>query len=616
MIVFLREYSPFVFTIIFTMIVISVSSQSIKKDSLDTLEPNFDRTNNFYDSLRVRASKKKLTRLIYDFIVTGYKPASDTISETHAYYATSEGKTIGDIKFLRLPVFGPTVQDTTQRASSWLERAANSLHTRSDLHNLSKNLIVKSGDKIDADILYENERIFRTLPHIRDARFIVVPDSSNNDVVNLLLITQDRFSVGVTGFLDGSSASAEIYNRNFFGFGHEASVRFVGHLTRMPYIGFESHYKINNINGKFLSFAAGYSNTYRNEGAVMNFEKPLIRVSDNWAYGINAYTYKRTSELPELIRPFRDIYLRYNQLTMWGARNFQIGANEKTHSQITIAANYINRQFKAKPFLPIGEPQYFADTRFYLTGITWSQRWYMPDKLIYGYGITEDIPKGFKNELVFGFDDNENGERFYAHFFLSNGNFLRNKPGYLYIYGGASTYFNHRNQQQGLIEFGLNFISKIHGKGAARFRQFIKLDYKKGINRYDIENLYFEKNNLIRGFGSKQIFGKERLNVNFESVYFQRRDFYRFNIAFFTFVDLGILGNGENLIFKENYYGGFGAGMRLHNESLVLKTILVRLAIYPNHPKDVGLLGLLITEQTRQDFYNFQPGAPQPRRFQ
>jgi hypothetical protein len=612
----LRKYCQLLFTIIFVMIGNYSWAQSIKKDSIVTREPNIDKTNNFYDSLKVRASKKKITRLIYDFVVTGYKPVQDTISETHAYYATSEGKTIGDIKFLRLPVFGPTVQDTSHRASSWLERAANSIHTRSDLHNLSKNLIIKRGETIDADMLYENERIFRTLPHIRDARFIIVPDTMNNDVVNLLLITQDRFSIGVTGFLDGSSAAAEIYNRNFFGFGHEASVRFVGHLTRMPYIGFESFYKINNINGKFLSFAAGYSNTYRNEGAVMNFEKPLIRVSDNWAYGINAYTYKRTSELPELIRPFRDIYLRYNQLTMWGARNFQIGTNENTHSQITIAANYINRQFKERPFLPKGEPHYFSDTKFYLTGISWSQRWYMPDKLIYGYGITEDIPKGFKNELVFGFDDNENGERFYAHFFLSNGNFLRNRPGYLFLYGGASTYFNYRDQQQGLIEGGINFITKLHGNGNARFRHFIRIDYMRGVNRFEIENLYFEKNNLIRGFESKQIFGKERLNINFESVYFQRRDFYRFNIAFFTFIDLGLLGKEQNLIFKESYYGGFGAGMRLHNESLVLKTILVRLAIYPNHPKDVGLLGLLITEQTRQNFYNFQPGPPQPRRFQ
>lgn len=611
-----QKYLHLIIAIIFLMIGDFSAAQSVKRDSIYNGETYFDKTNNFYDSLKVRASRKKITKLIYDFIVTGYKPVLDSISETHTYYASSEGKTIGDIKFLRLPVFGPTVQDTSQRASSWFERTANTIHTRSDLHNLSKNLIIKKGEILDADILYENERIFRTLPHIRDARFIIIPDSSNNENVNLLLITQDRFSIGITGFLDGSSAAAEIYNRNFFGFGHEASVRFVGHLTRMPYIGFESYYKINNINGKFLSFAAGYSNTYRNEGAVLNFEKPLIRVSDKWAYGINAYTYKRTSELPELIRPFRDIYLRYNELNTWGARNFQIGPNDNIHSQITIAANYLNRQFKERPFVQKGEPQYFANTKFYLAGITWSQRWYMPDKLIYGYGITEDIPKGFKNELVFGFDDNENGERFYAHFFLSNGNFLRNKPGYLYLYGGASTYFNYRNQQQGLIEGGINFITKLQGNGRARFRHFIKIDYMRGVNRFEIENLYFEKNNLIRGFESKQIFGKERLNINFESVYFQHRDFYRFNIAFFTFVDVGILGKQENLIFKENYYGGFGAGMRLHNESLVLKTILVRLAIYPNHPKDVGLLGLLITEQTRQNFYNFQPGPPRPRGFQ
>lgn len=589
------------------------SAQSNVRDSI--LNLNHLKTEGFYDSLRVKANKKKITKLLYDLLVTGYKPAADSISETHAYYSLAEGKVIRKIDILRIPVFGPTVQDTTLQPKSWLEKAGNSIHTRSDLHNLRKNLIIKPGEVVDADVLYESERIFRTLPRIRDARFIIKADSLSSDSVDLLLITQDRFSIGVTGFLDGSSAAAEIYNSNFFGLGHQVSVRFVGHLRRQPYIGFESFYKIDNVDGKFLSLEAGYSNTYRNEGVIFSFEKPLIRPSDHWAYGGHAYSFKRTSELAGLIRPFRDINLRYNELNVWTARNFQLLINNNVHSQITVSANYLYRQFKDRPPVPYGELQYFYNTRFYLAGISWSQRWYVPDKLIYGYGITEDIPKGFRNDFVFGYEDNENGERFYSHIFLSNGNFLRKTPGYLYIYGGAGTYFNYRNSQQGHIEGGLNFISRLHGNGP-RFRHFVKIDYLRGINRFNVENLYFQKNDLIRGFESRRIYGKERLNFNFESVYFQQRDFYRFNVAFFTFLDVGMLGDKNKLIFKEPYYWGFGAGMRLHNESLVLKTILIRLSIYPNHPKDLGLLGLLIVEQTRQNFYNFRPGPPEPKRFQ
>ncbi len=608
-----KKYNLLYIILMILIFPFTCNAQSIGKDSIYCKVKN--KSISFYDSLQVKANRKKLTRLLHDLIVTGYKPTSDSISETHSYYSKAQGKIIGDIEIIRLPVFGPTIQDTTLKPKSWLEKAGNTIHTRSDLHNLRKNLIIKPGQVIDAEALYENERIFRTLPRIRDARFEFRSDSISSDTVDLILITQDRFSIGVTGFLDGSSAAAELYNSNFFGLGHQASLRLVGHLRRQPYLGFESFYKIDNLDGKFLSLEAGYSNTFRNEGVIFNFEKPLIRPVDSWAYGGHAFSYKRTSELQGLIRPFRDINLRYNELNFWAARNLQLYSNNNIHSQITVSANFLKRQFKERPFPPPGELQYFYNTNFYLTGISWSQRWYIPDKLIYGYGITEDIPKGFKNEFVFGYEDNENGERFYSHIFLSNGNFLRKTPGYLYVYGGAGTYFNYRNPQQGHVEAGLNFISRLHGNGP-RFRHFIKVDYLKGFNRFDVENLYFQKNDLIRGFESRQIFGKERLNFNFESVYFQQRDVYRFNVAFFTFLDIGMLGDDHKLIFKERYYWGFGAGMRLHNEALVLKTIMVRLSIYPNHPKDLGLLGLLIVEQTRQNFYNFRPGPPEPKRFQ
>lgn len=593
------------------------AAQSGVQDSAFIIRAPNHKSDEFYDSLKVRATRKKFSRLIYDAIVTGYKPADDGRSEAINYYSEAEGKRIGKIQFLRLDVFGPSVQDTTRKAKSALEKAGNNLHTRSDLNNLRKNLIIKTGDILDAETLYENERIFRTLPRIRDARFILLPDTLNPEIVNLLLITQDRFSIGVSGVVEGSrSAKGQIYNRNFFGLGHEISVSLVGHLAKQPYLGFETFYKINNINGKFVNFSVGYYNTYRNEGASAQFEKPLIRTADKWAYGISGYTFARTSELPEFIREFRGSDLRYKQINLWGARNFQLGPENNPHSQITLSLHVADRNFRERPLPFPGEDQYFADSRAAFAGFTWSQRSFIPDKLIYGYGITEDIPEGFKNELVVGFDNNENGERIYGHLFLSNGNFLRNKPGYLYVYGGASTYYSHNRYSQGLIEAGMNLISGLRGNGNARFRHFLRADYMLGLNRFSIENLSFQKNDLIRGFDSRQISGKERLNLSLESVYFQRKDFYRFNIAIFTFIDVGILGDTKKPIFREKYYTGFGAGLRLHNESLVLKTILIRLGFYPNHPDDVGLLGLLITEQTRQRFYDFQPGPPAPRKFE
>jgi hypothetical protein len=76
----------------------------------------------------------------------------------------------------------------------------------------------------------------------------------------------------------------------------------------------------------------------------------------------------------------------------------------KEKSQLTFSGQYINRYFTLRPIpLPNGE-QLYQSTSFYLAGFTWSKRVYMTDELIYSYGITEDIPKGYKYELVAGYD--------------------------------------------------------------------------------------------------------------------------------------------------------------------------------------------------------------------
>ena len=584
---------------------------------IDTLEMTNVRTkkyNSFYDTLKSIAGHKKFTKALHNAI---FPPSArvyekeDTIRNMGGF----EGKTIGKINIIRLDVFGPSLRDTSRKATLWYEKAGNFVHTRSDLHNLRKNLLFKKGDALVTSEIYENERILRALPYIRDVRFYAEPDSLDPNKVNLTLLTQDRFSIGVTGVVNGwNSAAVEFYNRNIFGIGHELSARFVGHLTKEPLMGIETFYKINNIGGRFISFVSGYMNTYLSEGAMIQIDKPFLRISDNWGYGLSGYYFDRSSELPGDIRQHKSVIFGYHQWGGWAGRNLQLGA-AKHISQLTFSSQYIHRAFSDRPKpLPNGE-QFYQNSNLYLIGITWSKRTFITDELIYGYGITEDIPKGFKNEWVAGYDDNEFGKRYYTHLLMSNANLFPHSPDYFYMEGGFSSFFRSGEIEQAMVEFSASYISRLFPSDNARFRQFIKINYRQGIHRYQNEKLFFEKNNLIRGFESDEVSGVRRLSIDAETVYFQKRDFYRFNIAFFVFADIGVMSPENRPIVKGTYYGGLGLGMRLHNESLVLKTLQVRLSFYPNHPKDVGLMGFLINEHTRQNFYSFQPGPPTPRRF-
>ena len=595
-----------------------IIAQSDKTDTITPME-NKEKYDQFYDSLKYKANESKLTRLFYDFLITSPRPYVDKEALAMEYYSQMEGKIISDITIKSLEVFGPTLQDTSRNANSWLEKTSNAIHTKSNLNTIRKMLLFEVGDFLNPDVLYETERLIRSLPYIKDIQFILEQDTVYTGLVTVHVITKDRFSLGVSGGVDGtSSAALELYNQNIFGVGHELSVGFVGHLHKQPYTGVETFYKVNNIRGKFVNISAGYMDTYKREGFSFILDKPFITPSIKWGYGASALRMFRTDRLFE-DDPFQTelpLDLNLSFFSAWAGRSFQIKPNTLSNSQMVLAAGAFNRTYFQRPSPEPADNQYFSNSTFYLAGLTFTQRRYVQDQLIYSYGITEDIPEGFKNEIVYGFDANEFGNRHYAHIFLSNGNLLINKKGYLYLAGGIGGYFRGFSYEQGQIQGSVNFISRQVNAGRKRFRLFVRSNYLIGLNRFDIENLTLRRDDHIRGFSSRKAVGKQRLSLDLEYVLFFRQEFYKFNMALYGFADVGIIGSNKQLIFTENYYSGIGFGLRLHNESLVFKTLQLRLAFYPFHPDDMSIIGFIVDERLKQDFYSFEPTPPQPLDFE
>ena len=603
----------------FTLILLICFSLNLNAQSqlADTVTANQMQYKQFYDSLKYKASKKRFTQILYDLLISPPHPFVDKKSQALNYYGKFKGKLISTIDIKRLDVFGPTFKDTTRTASNWMERSANKIHTKSNLSTIQRLLLFKVGNFVDPENIYENERIIRSLPYIKDVQFILQQDTVYPGLVKVTVLTQDRFSFGVTGAVRGhSSAAFEVYDQNIFGVGHEISLRFIGHVSEKPYLGIETFYKIKNINGKFIDITTGYLNTYRSEGFVLRVNKPFITPSIKWGFGSHAIRMFRTYQLVE-DDPIKTEYpLDLSFISFWGGRSINLSPERAIPTNLVISAGFNNKYYYDRPTPEPGESQYFSNSTFFLAGITISQRQFLQDQLVYSYGITEDIPHGFKNEIVYGFDKNEFGNRHYIHLFLSNGNLLKGRGGYLYLAGSVGGYFTKSGYQQGQIQGNINFISKQINAGRKRFRLFTRANYTLGLKRFDIENLTLNVNNHIRGFRSRTVFGKQRLSLNLEYVLFMRQELYNFNIAFFGFSDIGIIGRSDKIIFTQNYYSGIGLGIRLHNENLVFKTFQMRLAFYPFHPSDMGFVGFIIDEQSKRRFYNFEPTAPLPIRFE
>ncbi|HYQ58234.1 MAG TPA: hypothetical protein VEP89_12915 [Draconibacterium sp.] len=595
----------------------TVSAQIIPPDTSNVIKVPNPQQENFYDSLENRANRRKFTGWLYDAIITPPRPYVDKKALALDYFKEYEGKIIAEIKINALDVFGPTCDDTTLQANHWAERAANKIHTKSNLKSLRKLLLFKIGEKLDPEKMYENERIIRDLPYIKDVRIYVEHDPVYPGLVNVLVLTKDRFSFGVSGGVNGTnSGDIEIYNRNIFGVGHEVSVKFVGHVEKEPYLGVETFYNIKNIGGRFLDVRLGYLNTYRREGFVFEVNKPFLTQNIKWGYGGYSTRMYRTDKITisDPVKVEEPMDLSVNNI--WGGRSFNISPRHENITELVLSGGINNWNYFENPVVAPENAHFFSNHTLYMMGLTISQRRYIQDQLIYSYGITEDIPEGFKNEFIYGYDANEFGDRHYLHFFTSNGNLLLSRRGYLFTTAGVGGYLKSGHLEEGMIYGDINFISKLATAGKKRVRTFADLNYTIGIRRFDIEMLHLGTHDHIRGFDSNIAVGKQRLNLKLEHVVFMPMQFYKFNIAIFGFTDVGVIGSNRKLIFKEDYYAGLGLGIRLHNENLVFETFRLRLAFYPFHPSDMSFVGFALDEQSKQRFISFEPNGPEPVRFE
>lgn len=568
------------------------------------------------DTVKQRAYRHGVTRFIYERMVSEKAGDGELLRQYESLHRL-DGKTIHSISVKQLDIFGPSFEDTSRVASLGMERFANSIHIRTREQIIRKNIIFRQGDLFDSEKALENERLIRLLPYIKDVRILANVNHLDTAQIDLTVMTKDVFAFGVRGRVRSVDAGEiEMYNQNIWGAGHQISGTVASKVDADPAIGFEGAYSVNNINGQFVNLMLGYANTYRREGLLFDAEKQFLRTRTRWGGGLQYYKLTRTDRFYENDALQIDFPLSYRNTDIWSGYAFQVGGNApQDNMQLVLTARYRELKFYDRPDPGADSKQFFADSRFYFAGVSLSRRYYIRDHHILGYGITEDIPKGFLHEWVIGYDDNEYVDRWYSHVYFSSGDLINYRPSYMFLSVGLGSFFNARRIEQGQLEVNWNYISRRFPFGAQTARQFLKMRYVYGIERFEQESLILKNNYGIRGFYTEIPRGKQRMVLSAETVIYQQKQVLNFNVAFFGFVDLGIIGSSKKFLFNEDYYAGIGGGIRLRNENLVFRTIQLRVAFYPGHPADSHGIGGSLREMSRANFYSFQARKPQPLQY-
>lgn len=570
-----------------------------------TLSDN-DRNPLFFDSLKIKASKRLITRKLYDFVVVPDKPSltKQISGSSENDYLKYSGKIIRNIEIKRLDVFGTDINYSLVSPSGKMENLLNKTHINTIERIIRKNLLFEEGDTLSPILLSENERVLRQLPYIDDSRIIVVAESDK--YADIMVVTKDIYSLG--GSFDFKSVTRgclSVYDRNIFGLGHELSIRmpYDSDSTGSPGIGL--YYKIDNISSSFINTNLYYYDALGRKMYGFGIDRRLVSSTKKYAGGINISQTFTTEDLDTLRVPEP---LKYNHQDYWLIRSFLL--NREKVTRLIFGARYINNNVFSHPYINPDSYHSLQRYKMFLASASFSVQKFYKANLIYGYGRTEDIPYGTLIDIVAGKEINEYKNRFYSGMTISVGDKLK-RGGYLYGKTGLTAFYNENDTEQGIFLLRVNYFSDLLYAGTHRMRNFINVNYTRGFGRYNDEYLLFNTENGFTGFCNDTLRAeKQRLTLNLESVLFNPRKIIGFRFAYFAFADLGYLFGANELFTHGEILSRIGVGLRLRNDNLVFNTLQIRVCFYPNLPEYSRVSNFNISGERLLNPDNFEPGPP------
>lgn len=582
----------------------------------DSLEFIFIKNNRQLFKQKEATKNNRLTKHIQSWLFAGKPDTSQLNLNRRDFLNNSKGKIIRNIKINSINVFGASLTDSKPDSTlNWVERTGNKIHKNTSQKLIYNALNLDKGHRIAEYELSEKEVIIRNLPYISDVMITPI-DVQNSDSVDLNIAVQDVWSIGF--HLEPTSLNKgffELYDENTFGQGQETLVRLRYDYQKSPSLGMEASYTLYNIGREIIKTRIGYSSYFGYQDAVFNMEKEYYYGS-NYAFGILCEDYSNDIHFAYLNK---DLRINATINDYWIGKGFPLsryGTFDITKPQFYAAVRVGNHYFSGERNVSPTFNYALYKKKIFLTSAAIAKQWYNQTKLLLGYGRTEDIPYGYKFEVVSGVVLDEYRNRAYCAFKTSGGDFFR--LGYLSGYLNVGSFIKKDSLQQGVFNTGLFYYSNLVRLGLYRFRQFIGFDFTSGFNRFNGygEQIYLANTNGIRGFTSDSVRASKRAFLRLETVCYSPHQILGFKLAYFLYNDLAWLNHLSKNIFDGPIYYGFGLGVRIRNERLAFKTFSIRLAYYPNLPKGGSYNILDLSGSNRLTLKGFKPSQPEIIPFQ
>ncbi|MFY0626398.1 MAG: hypothetical protein JXR07_08895 [Reichenbachiella sp.] len=582
-------------------------------DSVDFIirKNTFAKSDQFYDSVRVKMSKSKISSFVYDLIFKNPdskdKPHTEALSELR--YVAYRNDTINEIDFDHLDVFGTRINDTSYYKPNKYSKFLNNIHVNTRPWVVRKNMRFRQNDVLNPSDINESERLLRKLPFVMDAR-VFVNSSDSIDGVDVLVLTKDVFPYNVE-ISPGNDNDAKfgVSHNNIGGFGHKMEYDFVEEGE------YEFYYTVPNILGSFIDSEIDYSNHFRKTGLGGTLTKDFVTQEIRFGGGaeISQFEFGEYDYNPFLDSTSTFFYQRQKR-DFWIGRSFKtefqsswLGFANETYAIASARIDY--QDFFDRPEVALDTNFQYHDRTNILVSIGLSSREYYKDKFILNYGRTEDIPTGTALSFVAGIQHREFDDRVYLGGNYSRGGYISNF-GYLNTIFNLSSFVDEDGLVDGVGRVGIDYFSKLVILNRYKYRQFISLTYVQTIRPK--EDIYIRNQNDlgIRGVSGFYLKATSKINVRVEPLLFTPLVFLGFRTAVFSFFDMTITGNSVSEFFDTDVFLGCGAGVRFRNDNLAFSTIQLRFGYYPNVPLNANTSIVDVSTSTRLGIRDFDFQAP------
>lgn len=586
--------------------------------SLRKLRPeeiNRLRSQALYDSLYSKMGKNKISSLLYNlaFVPPRQSSLPDTVQrqKIEIPFRPYQGMFIKEVTIKSLGPFGTSIFDTSSVALTRMGKFGNQVHLITRKSIIRKQLMFKSGERVNADLIADNLRILKDLSYLSDARILISETSPESDTVDIIVITKDNWSIGATWVLiDLGRSRGSLYDANFLGSGDRLSVYWSTNYKRAPYFRFDGiSYKFTNIMGSFIDGDLSLSqDNDGNQTLYAGLSKPFYSYSTNVAGGINFTLAKSVSPQNDTL----SLIGTYHQEAGWLGLSMPLSSSDPSIRMIT-AQSIMYRSYMQRPMVTADSNAGFYNTRTFLTSLQISKSRFYNTDYILEFGQTETFPYGFLGQITAGPAITDFYTRFYLDAGLTAGNFI-NSFGYLAGNFNLGGFLNRDSLEDGLLKIDGSYMSYLYFSASKRFkfRSYVSAKYirqfRQRKNNGDTYN-FTDGVNINSVDDHSYFYATEAAWFSISTVAYVPWYFYGFRFALQGTVWAGLSAPEGRSLWDSRFMTGVGAGLLFKNNNLIFPTIMISCFIYPTTP-GVPLVQFNMFETGRINTRDFGPTAP------